>query len=113
MFSDDLDQIQLLQIMVVKMDVLKLWNEKRWVFWLLLPVVILYFCKDLIFKAMASGARKDIRESQKKDEKLQEESRKSEIESAKHEATADAIEERIENREENGISEDWHKNFER
>lgn len=88
---------------------LKLWNEKRWLFWLILPLVLLWIFKDLIFQYLISSAKTTVDKAEKKDEELQNKSNKADREASNAEAKAEAIEERIKERDESDISLDWHK----
>lgn len=88
-----------------------LWTNKRWLFWLLLPLVVLYFLKDIIMQLLAGGAVKDVKEAQKKDEEIQKEIVQAKVEGAKEAGKTEVIEKRIEERKAEDVSEDWHKNY--
>jgi uncharacterized membrane protein (DUF106 family) len=77
------------------MDIKKLWNEKKWLFFLLLPVIVIYVISDYFKNALIDGGREKLKETQKTDKKLEKEHNDLIKESEKHEARADQIEEEI------------------
>lgn len=50
-----------------------LWNKNKIVFFLLLPIVVLYFCRNIIISLLVNSARKVSNEAKKQDEKLKDE----------------------------------------
>lgn len=52
------------------MDIKKLWQNNKFLFFLLLPLVLLVVFKDLIWDFLVGSARKKVRETEKKDEEL-------------------------------------------
>jgi peptidoglycan hydrolase CwlO-like protein len=88
-----------------------LWNNKRWLFWLLLPVVILWFCKDLVLKFLHFKFDKDLQDAKKEDEKLNKEIRDIEKDASKKEGQIEEIENKVKDRESHDVDLDWHKHY--
>ena len=87
----------------------ELWNTNKLFFFLLLPLAILWFFKDLVFSILAGSARKTSEEARKQDEQLQSQSNQAATDAAKAQAAADAAAKRIADRKEGDVSEDWNK----
>lgn len=84
-----------------------LWNNNKILFFILIPLVILVFFKDLILDLLIGNARKVANEAKKKDEELKNEEDKINNEANRIKTEADRIEDDINKTE---VDEDWHKN---
>ena len=78
-------------------------------FFLLIPLVLIVFFKDLIFSLLVGSARKVTEEAREKDKPLEAEANKLNEEANKLKTEADSIGNNIDDRKENDISVDWHK----
>jgi len=86
-----------------------LWkNHKVW-FFLLIPLVLIIFFKDLIFSLLVGSARKVVKETKEKDKPLQTEANKLNNEANKLKTEADSIGDNIENRDGSDVPLDWHR----
>jgi hypothetical protein len=83
-----------------------LWKNNKIFFFILLPLVIIWFFKDLILKLIVAVSNKELDSANKADAKLQQEQNKINDQANVHKANADKLEDKIKN-----ISEDeeWHK----
>jgi uncharacterized protein YlxW (UPF0749 family) len=83
-----------------------LWKNNKIFFFILLPLVIIWFFKDLILKLIVGVSNKELDSTKKADAKLQQEQNKINDQANAHKANADKLENEIKN-----ISEDeeWHK----
>jgi hypothetical protein len=83
-----------------------LWKNNKIFFFILLPLVIIWFFKDLILKLIVGVSNKELDNANKADAKLQQEQNKINDQANVHKANADKLEDKIKN-----ISEDeeWHK----
>jgi septal ring factor EnvC (AmiA/AmiB activator) len=90
---------------------INLWKTKKWLFFLLLPVIILWFFKDLILQFLNYKFDQDLKDAKKKDEKLKDEITQIEKDSSKKEGQIEEIENKIKDREEAGGNLDWHKHY--
>jgi hypothetical protein len=83
-----------------------LWKNNKIFFFILLPLVIIWFFKDLILKLIVGVSNKELDSANKADTKLQQEQNKINDQANVHKANADKLEYKIKN-----ISEDeeWHK----
>ena len=98
------------------MNVTKLWQERKWLFFLLLPVVLVVVFKDLLIKWNASRIGKTMDKAEEKSKKLEKSQEQLMVEAIKSEAQAQIIKERIEESEKrikekkaSDIPLDWHK----
>lgn len=85
-----------------------LWETKRWLFWLLLPlilgaVIIKYYLDYLEMKS-----ERDMKETIEESGKLQAQQEMANKKAEEAKAEAEKIEERIEDRKEEDINIDWH-----
>lgn len=93
----------------------KLWNEKRWLFWCLLPVVIcvaifVFFCKfaNIIIPYLA---QRDLGKAENTNQQLNQEIQQDTVNAEVAKAKAQAAEEKIKERTSEDISEDWYKTY--
>jgi len=86
-----------------------LWNNNKLLFFILLPLVLLFVFRDLVLSLLIGSARRVTGAAKAEDEKLKSESSQIEREADKTKVEADEISKRIENRKEDDISEDWNK----
>jgi peptidoglycan hydrolase CwlO-like protein len=92
--------------MIDKMLSLK--NTKPWLFYILLPVLAIFFIFILLSKINVSGAKKDVKKADLKDEKLKEEQDRAEGAANQLTKEIDQIENKIEKIESTDDA-DWHK----
>lgn len=74
----------------------------------IVPVIILFFFKDIAMSFLASGAQKDVNNAKKKSDELQKEINTLKTDSAKHEAKAELLDQQAE-KVKTEDDEDWHK----
>ena len=86
-----------------------LWSSNKILFFIALPMILLFMFRNLIFAILVGSARKTAEEAKKEDAKLQAESDQAKLEAAKAQAAADAAAKRIADRKEEDVDEDWHK----
>lgn len=98
------------------MDPVKLWKEKRWLFFLLLPIVLVLGVRAIMVALNKSAIEKAMTDAETSEDKVSKEETEIAIERAKVEARAEGIEEsirlsekRIEDTKASDVSEDWHK----
>lgn len=85
------------------------WANNKLLFFLALPLIVVFFLRDLIFAALAGSARATTDAARADDAKLSQESSAAEIEAAKAQAQADAAAKRVADRSDSDIPEDWNK----
>lgn len=85
-----------------------LWETKRWLFWLLLPLTALAVGIKYYLDYLEYKADRDLEEAQNRDDELKAKQDKYNDEANKAKAEADKIEEKIENRKTDDIDDDWH-----
>jgi uncharacterized protein HemX len=72
-------------------SILNLWNTKRWLFWLLLPVVIIAFGLKIFMGGQAEKGAEDIRKAEEKDRELAKQQNEANGKANEAKAQADAI----------------------
>lgn len=83
-----------------------LWSNNKILFFLLIPVVALYFARDIIFGLIIGDARKVSEEAKKKDDTLQNQQQAAEQAADQAKKEADEIGNQANNV---NADEDWHK----
>lgn len=91
------------------MNPIKLWQDNKILFFLLLPIILLILFKDIIITLIASGAHKNIDAAAEKDDKLKSDAQKHNVEAEIHKERAKEIENKIKNNNERDIPLDWNK----
>lgn len=86
-----------------------LWNNNKILFFILLPLILIFVFRDLILSLLIGSARKVSEGAKKEDEKLKDQALQAEREADKLKTQSDSIEEKIKERTEDDIPEDWHK----
>jgi zona occludens toxin (predicted ATPase) len=86
-----------------------LWNSNKILFFLLIPIILIFVFRDLIMSILIGSARKVSENAKKEDEQLKSKADEAERQSELEKQKADLIADRIENRKEEDVSEDWHK----
>ena len=86
-----------------------LWANNKLLFFIALPLIILFVFRDLILSLLVGSARKVSAEAKKEEEKLQTEINQADKDAAVARTEADAAGKRVEDRKEDDISEDWNK----
>lgn len=84
-----------------------LWNNNKILFFVLLPLVLIVFFRDLIMELLIGSVRKEVRETKDKDAKLKAEQDAANKEAERLKAEADKIDKDIENGKD--PDKDWHK----
>lgn len=75
----------------------------------LVPLILLFLFKDLIFAMLAGSAHKAVDAARTEDEKLKSQADQAALDAAVAKAEADAAAKRIAARKEDDVSEDWNK----
>lgn len=88
------------------MDIKKLWENNKFLFFVLLPIVLLVFFKDLIFEYLVGSAREKVRETEKKDQELKQKADAANAKADKLKEEADKLGQDAENVKGDA---DWHK----
>lgn len=88
-----------------------IYTNKRWLFYILIPVVILYFLRDFLMGATASSASKDLAKAENKDRDLENQAREAQGRAQENVKQADKAAETVKKIAESDVSEDWHKNY--
>ncbi len=86
-----------------------LWNNNKILFFILIPLIILYVLKDVIFALLGASARKTTEKAKEEDSKLKDQANQANLEAEKLKSQADSLEEKIDNRTSDDVPEDWHK----
>lgn len=90
------------------MDPIKLWKEKKWLFFLLLPVILIVMFRDVLISLIAAGGHKKVDEADVKDRDLAKKANEANVKADVIKAEADALEKKIEDNKVEDIPEDWH-----
>ena len=85
-----------------------LWDNKRWLFWLLLPLTLLAVGIKYYLDYLEYKADKDLADTEEKDEELKSKQDGYNRKAEEAKAEANKAKERIENREDSDGDEDWH-----
>jgi anionic cell wall polymer biosynthesis LytR-Cps2A-Psr (LCP) family protein len=88
-----------------------LWNTKRWLFWILLPIAILWFCKKIVVVFLTHQFKKELQNAKNTDKKLNEEIDSLEKDISKKEGRIEEIDDGIRDRDADGGNLDWHKHY--
>lgn len=83
-----------------------LWKNNKILFFILIPLVVVWFFKDLILKLIVGVANKELQNAKEKDSSIKQEQDKANDAADAHKANSDKLEQDI-----GKISEDeeWHK----
>ena len=93
------------------MDIKKLWNEKRWLFFLLLPVVAWVAFLRFYEMWQVTQAEKSIKKGMKKEAKLLNKINNNRDKIAAKQEAVNQIKKKIAERRPEDVPLDWHKNF--
>ena len=85
-----------------------LWEKNKFLFVLLLPVVLLLFFKDALLALLINSIRRTSNGSKIADEKLKSDSNQLDSDADRTKAEADSLEKKIKDRTTDDVSEDWH-----
>ena len=85
------------------------WANNKLLFFIALPLILLFVFRDLIFAMLAGSARKTYQDAQKQDSQLKATADQAAMDAAKAQAEADAAGKQVENRTDDDIPEDWNK----
>lgn len=85
------------------------WSSNKILFFIALPLLLLFVFRDLVFAMLAGSARKTAEEAKKEDSALQVTANQAEIDAAKTQAAADAAAKNVVDRKEDDIPDDWNK----
>lgn len=89
---------------------INLWNTNKWLFFLLLPLVIGAFILKIYLEYNQFQAEKELKNAENTDNKLKNEQEKLNKEAENHKNEADSAANRIKDRNENNVVDlDWHK----
>lgn len=83
-----------------------LWKNNKFLFFILIPLVIIWFFKDILLKLIVGVANKELDSTKEKNSNLKQEQDKMNDTANLHRANADKLEQDINNISEN---EEWHK----
>lgn len=85
------------------------WANNKLLFFIALPLIVIFVFRDLIFAMLAGSARKTVEQAKKTDTALQTTANQAELDAAVAKANADAAGKRADDRKEDDVSEDWNK----
>jgi hypothetical protein len=95
---------------------LKLWQENKWLFFLLLPLVLIVLFKDILIGFLSSSGQNIVEDTEQTDEellakqnKINQQAKDSETNGEIHEAKADVYEDERENVTSPSVNGDWWK----
>lgn len=86
--------------------ILKLKEDKKWLFYLLIIPFALAFIYEMYNKYLVNSGKQIVKDAEKKDEELLKKQQKAEAGADYHKQKADQIEKDIENKK---VNEDWNK----
>ena len=87
---------------------INLWQKNKVLFFIAIPVILLFVFKDVIIAVLASGAREMSEKARKEDAKLKAEADKLNNEANKLKDDAKRIGDNIGSRTNDDIPDDWH-----
>lgn len=85
---------------------LKLKEEKKWLFYLLIIPFSLIFIYEMYNRYLVNSGKQIVKDAKKKDEELSQKQKKAEAGAKYHQDKAEEIEKEIEDKK---IGEEWHK----
>lgn len=85
-----------------------LWDTKRWLFWLLLPITIIAVGIKYYLDYIEMKSKEDMAKAKSEAQKLRFKERQARQEAKKKKEEADKIEKKIEDRKPEDIDIDWH-----
>ncbi len=85
-----------------------LWDTKRWLFWLLLPITIIAVGVKYYLDYLEYKSEKDMERAKSEAQKLRFKQRQARQAAKKKKEEADKLEKKIEDRKEEDIDIDWH-----
>ena len=85
-----------------------LWETKRWLFWLLLPITAFAVGVKFYLDYLEAKSEKDMAKTKSEAQKLRFKERQARQEAKKKKEEADKIQEKIDNRKEEDIDIYWH-----
>jgi cell division protein FtsL len=85
---------------------LKLKQEKQWLFWLLIIPFIFVAIVEFYNRYLVNSGKQAVKDAEKKDKKLAKKQHEAEAKANQHKKNADDIKKQIENIK---VDEDWHK----
>lgn len=91
--------------------VMDLWENKRWLFWLLFPVIAVIVGLHFFMSAKANSIESSVANAEKKDDQIKAKEVEIKIKEAVIETKIEAVEARIGERKVEEIPLDWNKNF--
>lgn len=91
--------------------IIELWEHKRWLFWLLLPVIAVIFALHFFINAKAEQAKDSVDKATKADDALKTKINEIKVEEAKVETTIAVSETKLAERKVEEIPLDWNKTF--
>lgn len=86
-----------------------LWNNNKLLFFLLLPIILIFVFRDLVISILIGSARKTAEEAKREDANLQSQANQADRDADKLKGQVDNLEDDIKKRNENDIGEDWNK----
>ena len=84
---------------------LKLKEEKQWLFWLLIIPFVLAAGYEFYNRYLINSGKQAVKDAEKKDEKLKDKQIKAEVAAEVHEKKADEIEQKIKDTK---VDKDWY-----
>jgi len=87
-----------------------LWDTKRWLFWILLPITLIAVGIKYYLEFNAMKSEKEFKEAVERDNKLKAEQDEANKQANNKKNESDKIEEKIKERNEEDIDENWHLN---
>ena len=91
------------------MKALQLKEKKPWAFWLMILPILALGILALVQKLIVSGAIKDVKKTEKKDQELKEKQKEYETRAKVKEENADKIEKEIKEVRDSNPDLDWHE----
>ena len=85
-----------------------LWDSKRWLFWLLLPLTAFAFGIKYYLDYLEYKASRDLSNTNSKNQRLRYEQQQLKRKAKEEQKKAKELEDKIEDRKEEDVDEDWH-----
>jgi hypothetical protein len=86
-----------------------LWENNKFLFWILLPCIIIAFVVKLFLDGNFEGAIDTVNDTQDKDNKLAKDQNEANAKANAHKENADKIEEKINDNNNSNGDANWHK----
>jgi uncharacterized protein YlxW (UPF0749 family) len=88
---------------------IEMWNKNKWLFFLLIPVILLFIFKDVIISLVAGNIHNTVKDAEKQDETLKADAEKLNDQANKERDEAQQIQNQVNGRDTSDVNEDWYK----